>query len=391
MRTISPSRGGSAGKTTQSWGTPARRGSPTRRKTCAKRTSRASTRAGRRRGGGCGPLSPSRRTTSRGAAPALGRPRLGARRGGPARGGRGGDGARFGCNRGPRRRVTRALAAGSARRRPGSFRFARGGRSSRRAPRGVVVLRGRDRRRDGRCGVVVSHGRRDKVVREANGWRSLDRAERGETARSRSWGRGTSCGDGRRGARSSGAGIAGRTGRAFSLTSRFEAIAGDAATGEVVALAREVGATTLARGSRREACGTASTDVLPRGRSAPSWPRGATSRSPSRGVSSAPRAPNGFASTAPRASAAMTFAREDGTLLVALHSEGEGRAWSSRPAPARRALDRRGDGRPGRKRARRRRRTRAYARFAGTRAAGVVWAAGAFGDRVRPARREPAD
>lgn len=108
---------------------------------------------------------------------------------------------------------------------------------------------------------------------------------------------------------------------------RFEAIAADGGTGELVAVAREATLTTIARGAGGKlsvsstgalARGKPLTLVADRGRIAVALGRGGAFRQEGDAWSRL----DGTAGLT-----AMTFARADGTLLVALHSESEGRSW----------------------------------------------------------------
>ena len=192
------------------------------------------------------------------------------------------------------------------------------------APRGIALDGGRVFVSTGRAGVLVSDDG-GRSFREANGWRSLLVPSEAEgaleivTVAGELWGRGAAgtlvwSGDG------------GATWALVLPDCRFEAIAGDATTGELVAVAREVAATTIARGAAGRVV-LERTGALPdgrvlalaaeQGRVAVALPRGAF-----RLEGEVWTRLDGTAGLT-----AMTFARRDGTLLIALHSEGEGRAW----------------------------------------------------------------
>ncbi|MGO8995814.1 MAG: hypothetical protein ACLQVI_21085, partial [Polyangiaceae bacterium] len=171
---------------------------------------------------------------------------------------------------------------------------------------------------------------------------------------------------------------------------RFEAIAADTVEGCVVALARKDGATSIARGSRGRLV-SSKAGTLPGGKVltlaaydgklAVALVRGAFRLDGSAGMDWT-RLDGSAGLTA------MTFARSDGSLVLALYSEAEGRAWilearANAPAltvaemgdAAGTGANDDGDGA----------RIRALCWDGGT---GVVWAAGAFGlIALRPARR----
>jgi hypothetical protein len=193
------------------------------------------------------------------------------------------------------------------------------------APRSVALDGARIFVATPRAGILVSDDR-GKSFREANGWRPLVRPGEADGALEmvlvggELWGRGTLgslvwSGDG------------GATWAPILPTMRFDAIAGDTATGHLVALAGgDGGSMTIARGSGGRLA-LAEEGLLPAGKI-----RALAAYNGHLAVamaSGAFRAQDGawhrLDGTA--GLTAMTFARGDGTLIVALHSEGEGRAW----------------------------------------------------------------
>jgi hypothetical protein len=166
---------------------------------------------------------------------------------------------------------------------------------------------------------------------------------------------------------------------------RFDAIAVDAATGQLVALSRSETTTTISRGSAGSLV-TSSAGPLPRGKivalaASDEHVTAALARGAFRLEEGAWSRLDGTAGLT-----AMTFARGDGSLVIALCSEGEGRAWvleARAGAPAftvaemgdAAGANEDGDGV----------RVRALGWDA---ALGVVWAGGGFGlIALRPARR----
>jgi hypothetical protein len=240
-----------------------------------------------------------------------------------------------------------------------------------------------------RSGVLVSEDG-GATFREANGWRALFAPGEADgvleivVAGAELWGRGAS-----------GALVwSGDHGTSWSRAlpeHRFEAIAADAASGQIVALAREESSTSVARGANGEGgkLVVSSVAVLPAGRIlsfavhrdrlAVALGRGAFRIDGTAGA--AWERLEGTAGLT-----AMGFARGDGTLLIALHSEGEGRAWlleARQGAPAFIVAEM---GDVGASAAEEGDEARVRA-LCWDGAAGVVWAGGGFGlVALRPAR-----
>ena len=237
-----------------------------------------------------------------------------------------------------------------------------------------------------------------KTFKEANGWRALFEPSEGEGALEI-----VSVAGDLRGRGAGGAVVwSGDRGESWSRVLpdyRFEAIAADASRGEVVLLAREATATTIARGSKGKLV-VSSTGVLPSGKTiavvahngqlAVALGRGAF-RTDEAGVHDGGDTTSGVPARWTRLEGtagltAMTFARGDGTLLIALDSEAEGRAWileARAGAPALTVAEMGDSGSANEEGDEVRVRALCW-----DAAAGVVWAAGGFGlVALRPARR----
>ncbi len=175
-----------------------------------------------------------------------------------------------------------------------------------------------------RAGVLVSDDGGESF-RDLNGWRDLfDRSEAEKpldlvAVGTDLWGRAS-------GGALVWSGDRGKTWSRALPDYRFETIAGDEARGELVAVAREAVATTIARGAGGKLL-ISSAGPLPGGKTfSLVADRGQLAVGLARGAFRAEdRVWVRLEGTA--GLTAMTFARGDGTLLFALHSEAEGRAW----------------------------------------------------------------